>query len=395
MVKAPNLCVICKGGKYLCGNKPCPLLARLNIAPKIAGDLDETFFGPSTSVFVGHIGYPKVNFGPIGLLGENKIIEDPSKWFGLSYEKIIEMRSLVVRAKKLKNVKYFDRMVEESQLIVASKKPVDVEIFFKEKPKYKFSFSDITQPIGASGKVSFMKVVGNPKISHRVEYILNDELKATDQITLLHKKLDIYKITNIFSSGALGVDKKIVPTRWSITTVDDILAKEMMKRIREYREVEKFYVYESEYLHNHFVILLMPGKWEFENFEAWAPGSTWARGVKEVQILEEYEPFYGRTKYAELEGGGYYASRFSVCEYLDKIKRQAKVVVFREISEGYVIPVGVWEVRENVRNAFRNKPTIFSNLTEALNHVSLKLRIPISEYKKKSKILVQKRIFEF
>jgi hypothetical protein len=395
MVAPANLCVICKGTKHLCGINPCPLLAKFNVKLKL--NIGKEFFGPSTSVFVGHSNYPNVFVGPIGAIENENVVDNPSKWFGMDYSKIIEMRSLTIRSKSIQNVKSKGRFVEENQLLAMSRKPTDVDLKFLSKPNFKISFSDITQPMGASAPIENMKVVENPKIPHKVEKVVNDELKAVEQVNILHKSFDIYYITNIFSSGALGKyeNQKLVPTRWSITAVDDILAKEMMKRIREYPEINSYLVYESEYLDNRFVILLMPGKWEYENFEAWAPGSSWAQDAKETFVLEEYEPFEGRKKYADREGGGYYAARFAVCEALDKMKRQARVIVFREVSEGYVVPLGVWQVRENARNAMKQNPEKFQSLNEALSYINSKLKVPISQYKKQSKILQQKSLFDF
>jgi len=395
MVAPENLCVICKGGKHLCGHNPCPLLAKFNVKPKL--EIGKEFFGPSTSVFVGHSNYPNVFVGPIGALGNENLIDNPAKWFGMEYSKIVEMRSLTIRSKAIQNVKSKNKFVEENQLLAMSKKPTDVDLKFKKKPSYRVSFSDITQPMGPSASIEKMKIVENPKVPQKVEKIVNDELKAVEQVNLLYKNFDIYYITNVFTSGTLGKyeNQKLVPTRWGITAVDDILARDMMKRIREYPEINSYIVYESNYLDNHFIILLMPGKWEYENFEAWAPGSSWAKDAKETFILEEYEPFEGRKKYADKEGGGYYASRFAVCEALDKMKRQARVIVFREISEGYVVPLGVWQVRENVRNAMKSVPKNFQTISETISYINSKLQIPISEYKRQSLILQQKSLFDF
>lgn len=396
-MRPANICIICKGGRGLCGEKRCPLLARIEIVPQITKSISTQFFGPSTSVFVGRMDYPNVAAGPLGAIQMIEGIDSPQTWFGQEYAKIIEMRSFMLRSKQKQNVKLKTRFVEENQLIAMSKKPTDVELQFKKKPSYNMTFSDVYHPTGPTALLEKMKIVSNPQIPQYVQSVVNDDLKAEEQITLLYKRFDTYYITNIFSSGALGKDKnqKMVPTRWSITAVDDILAKYLMTKIRNYPSIDKFLVYQSQYLSNNFVILLMPGKWEYENFEAWAPGSFWAAGLKEVEIAEEYEPFEGRKTYAEVEGGGYYATRLGVCEGLEAMKRQAKVIVFREIYEGYQIPVGVWVCRENARNAFKKPPMQFENLEEALNYIQTKIRLNINKYKAKSKILQQKRLTDF
>jgi hypothetical protein len=397
-MNSANLCLQCKGGKALCGHSICPLLSKIEFIPKISEQMNKTeFFGPSTSVFVGHVNYPRVYVGPIGALGFKDKIDAPETWFGMEYNSIIEMRSMTLRSKSIEHVKSKSNFVEDNQLLAMSVKPTDVEMNFRRKPVYKFSFSDVTQPMGPSAPIEKLKIIDNPKIPQKVDYIVGDELKAVEQVNMLYNEVNIYQIMNILSSGSLGKDEaqKMVPTRWGITAIDDMLAKSMMQRIRDYPQVKNFRVYESQYLDNHFMILFMPGKWEYENFESWAPGSTWAQQAKEMQVIEEYEPFEGRTTYADKEGGGYYAARFGVCEALDAMKKQARVIVFREISEGYVIPVGVWQVRENVRNAMTNLPKEFTTMDEAINYIGAKTRVPILTYKEESKILKQKRIFDF
>ena len=169
----------------------------------------------------------------------------------------------------------------------------------------------------------------------------------------------------------------------------------MLEEVRQFSQLNNFLVYSSQFLDNHFEILLMPGSWEYENFEAWAPGSFWSKYLKKAEIVEEYEPYSGRTAYADQEGGGYYAARLAVVEALHKMKKQARIIVFREIYEGYTIPLGVWQVRENVRNAMKQKPMSFATLKEALNHINSNLRLPVSEYAKQSRILGQKRILDW
>jgi len=227
---------------------------------------------------------------------------------------------------------------------------------------------------------------------------VDDELKAEEAGFLLYTRgEDVYKISLILSSGALGSEKnkKLVPTRWSITATDDIIFRRLVEDVKHYEQINEYLVFSSEYLDNHFFFLLMPGNWEFENFEAWSPGTTWSFNLKKTEILEEYEPFQGRKTYASLQAGGYYASRLAVIEYLHRVRRQARVVGFREIHEGYTIPLGVWVVRETARNAFRSKPLKFDSLGNALKHIGSRLRTPLSEYIKKSVILRQKRLCDF
>jgi hypothetical protein len=157
-------------------------------------------------------------------------------------------------------------------------------------------------------------------------------------------------------------------------------------------------VYESRYLDNIFEVLMLPQAWSYEAMEAWYPGTIWNPTGESVMIYGDWEGFEGRTTYASI-GGCYYAARLAVCELLEKERRQATVIVLREAHPGYIMPVGVWQVRENVRNAMRQAPLKFRTLDEALMHVSNQFQIPLSRWIQNSKLLqdalYQKRLTEY
>jgi hypothetical protein len=391
-------CLICKGSRALCGQQRCPLLPRFQIAPEIQRKVGIDFQGPSTNVFVGRVGYPNVGVGPLAAVEMQKDIDSPGKWFGMDYQKLVELRSLMIRTKQKESVFSRSRFVEENQELALASRPTDVEMSFFKKPVFRVSFSDVHQPMGPTATLQRMRVTENVKVSRKVEYIARDEIRAAEAgFRLYELNQDVYRISTILSSGILGLkdSQKMVPTRWSITATDDIIAKQLMERIRLSPSVNEYSVYEGSYLDNHFVILAMPGNWEYENFEAWAPGSMWTKELKDTQVVGEYEPFSGRRAYAEKEGGGYYAARIAACEHLASLGRQARVFSVREIYEGYTIPMGVWVVRETARNAFRNRPVRFSTLQEALAHMGTRLRLPMSRYLSISEMMRQKRIGDF
>lgn len=397
-MNTPRLCISCKGSRHLCGHSPCPLLARFSVMPKINKSIKKEFFGPSPSVFIGYTGYPYVAIGPMASLEERPQLENPAEWFGQSYSDIIRARSLTLRSKKQESIRSNSKLIQMIQEIALAAKPTDVELHFKNKPTYKVSFSEIHQPEGPVADLNKAYLTGNVKIARHVDRIVSDELKAAQSASLLYREgEDVYKINTILSSGILGVkDKKLVPTRWSITATDDIIAKDLLKKVRDFPSINDYLVFKSNYLDNKFVILMIPGSWEYENFEAWHPGSTWYQGkYSEPIIVEEYEPFKGRTAYADKEAGGYYAARLAIIEALHRMKRQARVVVFREINEGYSIPLGVWLVRETARNAFKENPMKFNNLDSALQYIRTQLKNPLEAYISQSNILKQKRLSDF
>jgi Uncharacterized conserved protein len=81
-------------------------------------------------------------------------------------------------------------------------------------------------------------------------------------------------------------------------------------------------------------------------------------------IPSDSEDGWGRSSYASGLGGAYYAARLAVVEALLGMKRQAEVIVFMEVTKGWLAPLGVWRVREGVRRCFQNVKT-FSSLKEA------------------------------
>jgi hypothetical protein len=84
---------------------------------------------------------------------------------------------------------------------------------------------------------------------------------------------------------------------------------------------------------------------------------------------------------------------------LVKERRQATVVVLREARPGYIMPVGVWQVRENVRNAMRQKPYLFKTLDESLRFIGSRFEIPLRRWVLQSQLLrnalFQKKITDF
>ena len=86
--------------------------------------------------------------------------------------------------------------------------------------------------------------------------------------------------------------------------------------------------------------------------EAWYPGTIWNPDGSSAVIFSDWEGYDGRTTYTDI-GGCYYAARSAVSELLMKERLQATVIVLREAHPGYIMPVGVWQVREIIPNLAR------------------------------------------
>jgi hypothetical protein len=114
--------------------------------------------------------------------------------------------------------------------------------------------------------------------------------------------------------------------------------------------------------------------------------------------MGDAEFYGGRKEYASI-GGCYYAARLAANEFLTSQGRQAGVVVLRETHPGYVMPVGVWNVREHVRRALRGAPRTYDSIESALARVGEVMAIPVGRWIHESRVLTdlktQRRLEDF
>jgi hypothetical protein len=294
-----------------------------------------------------------------------------------------------------------DRIVEFTRELALSKTPAESEAEFLKKPSGVLVLDDEVQPYGPSAPLKNLSLA-TIKTDHKIEKAFYDtDLKATEAVFLLFEKgVLVSKIQKAFSAGLFGIKKnrKFVPTRWSITAVDSIISQKLLEKVKEFPLINEFRVYENVALDNRWIILMIPEYWSYELIEAWYPKTTWNPEGKDVAMYSSYEGFEGRTTYPEI-GGCYMAARLSTAQKLVEEKRQSTVIIFREAHPGYIMPIGVWNVRENVRIALRNKPLKFNKFEEALNYISTRLEIPIKKWIENSnllrKILYQKKLQDF
>ena len=358
------------------------------------------------SVFIGRMGYPNVYAGPLvpPVEGDTSLYDLPEFWFGKSIDEIVGFRSMLIRGKHRVHVREFEeagKIIEKTRELALAVKPVDVELMLTKKPHGSIFLSDDIQPFGPSAPIRDLRV-GNTSWDHQIEKAYSDtDLKAVPAVLELYSNGVLEtRIQKAFSVGAFGLEenRRLVPTRWSITAVDDIISKNLMDQVKQFPELNEYRIYESKYLDNVFEVLMLPREWSYEAIEAWYPGTVWNPDGKQAVMFSDCEGHERRTTYAQI-GGCYYAARLAVCEQLVKERRQATVIVLREAHPGYIMPVGVWQVRENVRNAMRQKPLIYNTLNEALERIANQFSIPIQGWIRESHLirssLFQKRITDF
>ncbi|MBI2970963.1 MAG: hypothetical protein HYY37_00925 [Candidatus Aenigmarchaeota archaeon] len=343
------------------------------------------------SVFVGRFGYPKVFVGPLlpHQHGDTSTMDLPESWLGTGHQAadVIDLRTQLVRGKQLVGVRDRGKTVEIMQSVALAKRPLDMQAEFEKKPVGRFIHEE-AQPFGPSAPIRHLEV-SNEKLHPRLEKFYHDtDAKAAEAvITLYEKDLPVSTLQKALSVGAFGMERnrRLVPTRWSITAVDDTLSKHLLEAIRTYPVIEDYQVYEYEAMNNYFAVLLMPMRWQYESMEAFMH----IFGREEL-LFSDWEPYGGRKEYAAI-GGCYYSGRLAIAEKLHEMGRQAGAIVFRDVYSGY-IPLGVWLVRECMRNAMNAAPKRFSVRQPALAYISSKLRLPFWRYRQASALLKQRNL---
>lgn len=132
--------------------------------------------------------------------------------------------------------------------------------------------------MGPSGLVKNFELAENPNVPRKVDYLVYDtDALAKDAVLELYKgDIPAEHITRLLSIGLLGKERKIVPTRWSITAVDDMEGKELAARIKDFPWIPEIQLFSRTHFGNHFEILLLPRAYSFEIIEIWLPKAVWS-----------------------------------------------------------------------------------------------------------------------
>lgn len=338
--------------------------------------------------------YPNLFIGP-GVFSEYGLAKEhsPNTWIKKDTKEVEKYRSKQIFSFKSvhkEDTRHPNKELLELQLLAQSYKTAELELDLEKTPKLvKENISGISN---FSYELENIKIIDNIKIPKIIDKVVTDkDLKAREGIIDLNKKLnDVYKIEQILSSGLLGQERKriLVPTRWAITSVDDIVSRDIINNLLVNNTIDKYLVFFQEYYNNKFYILLIPRNWGFEQIEE-----------QNNFVCKDYEMNEPRKTYATSVTGGYYASRLEVSKYLQKTKKQATTIIFREINNSYSSK-GVWVIREAIKTAFEKKPFVFDDLNSALTFIdSLGIKNGVGYWSEKSEILkeikCQKRLCDF
>lgn len=356
------------------------------------------------SLFVGEYGYPHVRVGPMvpPYHGDTSILDNPELWLGKSLEEIVNYRINLLKGTMIHNVsKISDRYIESLQDMALSKRAVDSTMTFEKIPsqylnEMVLSKSDLEEiPTVFSAPVSEFKIYPSTS-DERIEkkYYDGDLLASDAVIELYENNVDITRIAKVLSIGMLGRKKnrKLVPTKWSITAADDIVSMNLLKKIKDNTVLDCYLVFDFNHLGNYYSIIFIPDDvWNFEMIESWIDTNG------SVHIGSDYESGKNIDHYPSI-AGAYFAARLAAAEYLFKKRKKSSVLILRETHPEYFISLGVWQIREGIRESLKSKGKKFETFESALKYGVSKTSLSINEWIKNSSLIrnkKQKRISDY
>jgi hypothetical protein len=344
------------------------------------------------SLFVGHYGYPKVRIGPMisPQHGDTAILDRTELWAGKRLEEILDYRLSLVLGTRSSNVQAISgRYVESIQELAMSERPAESEATFEKKP---LSYVDLKEglrldsgitPFGPAAPLRALKT-SSISADPRIESVYYDtDLRAADAMMKLYMSgIETSIVQRVLSMGMVGIKKKrkLVPTRWSISATDDIISGMLIEANEINPTIDLFEVTQYSHLANYYSIILIPDDtWSFEVMEFWfANSGQMATGVD----YEDASAFNHNPKIA----GAYFAARLAVAEHLARRHKKAAALVVREIHPEYVMPLGVWQIREGVRQALKRPPQKFECLDRALSFVCSYISVSKNELAQRSRL---------
>ena len=396
----PTLCLRCRSAQLLCGKPVCPILVKYRAFEKTLPMVTGTTLDGSSppGVFVGRFGYPKVAIGPLlsPVHGSTELLDTPEQWVGRTVEEVVGFRTGLVRGTSRFRVTDADRpepFLERLQLLGLAVESVESEAEFRRPPRGHLALSESSPPFGPSAPLERVRLDVR-KVDPDLDRLSSD-IHANARVAveeLYDRGVRVSRIQRAFSVGALGRQgrRRLVPTRWSITAVDDLVSKQLLGSVRNLPELSEVLLYSLTALDNRWLIAFLPGTYRYESIETWYPNTVWNPSPDRVVMMGDHEGYHGRTTYASI-GGCYYAARLATAEALERLGRQAGVVVLREVHPGEILPLGVWNVREHVRAALRTAPERLGSLDELLGRIRSAFAIPLERWLQSSSVLHEAR----
>src|SRR3989344_4322380 len=410
-------CSLCQAeNPTSCNRRFCPVMTQRLIKQNIVKRIDKEFYANSPpSIFIGsRLKYPEVSVGILSpLVGKEEAehYDNPYYWTEHNYsiEEVAGLRSSLINSRfptQITNIRSPTKLLDLTKEVGLAKKAVHLEITLKKKLQGGTTVNKIHSPFGPTGPLQKATATENISRDQHVEKVTNDtDMKAVQALMHLYKRgFKEHQLTQILSVGSIGLKKnrRLVPTRFSITATDDTIGKELLKEIKNYQIIKDYLLFEGNFFGNYYFIAVFPEVWSYELFEGYIPGSIW-NFSGQLEWSTDSETVYGRKNYASNTVGGYYAARLPILEYLKEQKRQASILVIRLETPEYSAPLGVWVVRTAAQKTMKNQPLKYSSKEELLKemkeHIKKRFGERCTEVFERSKLVktvnTQKKLFDF
>ena len=223
---------------------------------------EDLFGSTAPEVFVGRTNYPDVSAGilsPVAGDADPTDYATTGEWYrrGLDIDDVLQRRTGLLNSQRSTRVNVedvWDGFVGTQREVAIADRPVDVEVGLDDAPDLDLSLDDISTPTGPRARARSAELAENPHVPKPVKKTLSDDDWAAEgAMTYLYRRgFDVYEINNILSAGALGQghNRRLVPTRWSITAVDDTVGQYLRGGLRHSDTVDTVEVWTNEFMHN-------------------------------------------------------------------------------------------------------------------------------------------------
>jgi DNA repair protein NreA len=276
--------------------------------------------------------------------------------------------------------------------IYKAKKSIDFTSKFDKELKFKKPLiNDLFGMSGGKNEIINLELNMNVSISNKIEKYTQGDTKSKEAVINLYEKgFNESQIINLLSLGNFGIDinKRCVPTRWTISAYDKIIESFLYDKIKNYKVISNYEFFFYEDKGNKFLVILIPDVFSFENIEF--TNDNWQ--------AVDYVKYNNKLNYKEPKtAGGFFASKVAILEYLRERKKQASIVCLRLI-DNYEIPLGVVFVRESLRESMKNNIYKSSNMKDVKSFVFENYFIFFDKFLKSNSLKelnLQKKINDF
>ncbi len=325
--------------------------------------------GIGSAPIVGEKSYPNLKIHNISTEQRDNSFFKSGEVVKKDYNQIFKLKARNIlgstESTNIRNIN--DRLKNEISNVYKSKKEIEFTSEFEKELKFdKVVLNKVSGIVGSKNSLLNLSANENTTTSKQIEKYTETDIKAREAIINLYERgINEHQIIHLLALGEFGinVNKKLVPTRWSITAYDQTIEKYLHKKIITYNTIDNFEIYYYKNKSDTHIIILLPDTYMGEHTEDWYNDSN-SESISQPQVGVDYIGFDNKLKTPEPNNaGGYYATKIAINEFLYNRKKQASFIAIR-IIRNYDVPLGVVFVRECVRECLKNQVFKTSNIKE-------------------------------